>query len=169
MKGYVHIYTGDGKGKTTGAIGLAMRSLMRGRKVFMGQFIKGMYYGELDLQKTFENLTIHQYGTDCFIDREVSEEDRRRAWEGLTEMREVLREGWDMVILDEICVAIDFSLLSWEEVKDALDERNPKTEVVLTGRGATEDMIAYADLVTEMREVKHYYQEGIQARAGIEF
>lgn len=169
MKGYVHIYTGDGKGKTTGAIGLAMRSLMRGRKVFMGQFIKGMYYGELDLQKTFENLTIHQYGTDCFIDREVSEEDRRRAREGLTEMREVLREGWDMVILDEICVAIDFSLLSWEEVKDALDERNPKTEVVLTGRGATEDMIAYADLVTEMREVKHYYQEGIQARAGIEF
>ncbi len=169
MKGYVHIYTGDGKGKTTAALGLAMRSLMRGRKVFMGQFIKGMYYGELDLQKSFENLTIHQYGTDCFIDRAPSEEDRRRAEKGLAELGEVLRGDWDVVILDEVCVAVDFSLLTWEAVKAVLDGRNPETEVVLTGRGATEEMIVYADLVTEMREVKHYYQEGVQARAGIEF
>lgn len=169
-RGYVQVYTGDGKGKTTAAIGLSMRALGAGMKVFFAQFVKGMEYSELDLLKRFgDQLIVRQYGTGCFIVREPSAADIAAAREGLAEAREAMQSGrYDLVVLDEANIATYFKLFSVEELLEAISSRSPGTEIVVTGRRADPRLIETADLVTEMREIKHYYQQGVQARTGIE-
>jgi len=168
-KGYVHIYTGNGKGKTTASFGLALRASGAGLKVFIGQFVKGMFYSELNILPKIENITLKQYGQDCFIVNKPTENDIKIAKDGLNEIKEVLESGkYDLVILDEANIALYYELFSTEELIDVLNNRAPKTEVVITGRKAPEKLIEYADLVTEMREIKHYYTQGVQAREGIE-
>ncbi len=169
-KGYVHIYTGDGKGKTTASLGLSVRAALAGKKVFFGQFIKGMDYSELKLVDYLPNFEIYQFGRDCFIYKEPTKEDILKAKEGLNHCKKALKGGkYDLVVLDEINIALYYKLFSVEEVIDILNDRNKKVEVVLTGRNAPEELIDLADLVTEMKEVKHYYKKGIEARKGIEF
>lgn len=168
--GYVHIYTGNGKGKTTAALGLALRAVCAGSRVYIGQFIKGMDYSELRAAELLPNLKIEQYGRGCFIRGAPSQEDIELAKSGLKRASSVLRSGdFDVVILDEVNVAVHFGLLTPAEVIEVVSERADHVEVVLTGRYAPPEFVAFADLVTEMVEVKHYYTLGVQARRGIEF
>jgi cob(I)alamin adenosyltransferase len=169
MKGYIQVYTGNGKGKTTAALGLALRAAAAGKKIFIGQFIKGMHYSELDLLPKIPGITLKQYGRGCFIDKEPTRADYAAANKGLTEMRAVLNSGaYDVVILDEANIALYFGLIRFEELKEALLQRAEQVEVVITGRYAPQELIDLADLVTEMKEVKHYYNRGVEARFGIE-
>ncbi len=170
MKGYVHVYTGNGKGKTTAALGLALRAAGAGMRVYIAQFVKGMHYSELDSLKRYaDSITLKQYGRDCFIEKEPQEEDVRAARRGLEEVRGVLASGdYQMVILDEANIATRYNLVSPEELLDLIRSKPASTELVITGRNADPRVIAVADLVTEMREIKHYYDDGVQARAGIE-
>ena len=170
-KGFVQIYTGDGKGKTTAALGLAIRAAGWGLKVFIGQFAKGMHYGELDALKRFQpQITLHQYGRKCFIQDEPTAEDFRLAKEGWLEVRRVLEKAQhDLLILDEIGIALHYGLISPEEVQDLIRSKPEHMELVLTGRKIPEQQYREADLITEMREERHYYTEGVQARRGIEF
>jgi cob(I)alamin adenosyltransferase len=167
---YVQVYTGDGKGKTTAALGLALRAAGHGLTTYIGQFMKGQSYGELEALRDHPLITIEQYGgSRCLRREDVCEEDVVRAKHGLERAREVmLSEKSDIVVLDEINVALWFGLLSVGEVLSFLDERPESVEVVLTGRRAPAELLERADLVTEMLEVKHYYRRGVQARDGIE-
>ncbi len=168
-KGFVHIYTGNGKGKTTAAFGLALRASGAGLKVFIAQFVKGMFYSELNVIPKLKNIKLKQYGQDCFIINEPTIEDIEIARAGLEEIKTILKsDEYDLVILDEANIALYYKLFSTEELIKVLEERNPKIEVVITGRKAPEKLIEYADLVTEMKEIKHYYTQGIEARKGIE-
>lgn len=168
-KGYVHIYTGDGKGKTTAALGLSLRAVCAGKKVFFGQFVKGMDYSELKVSNMVENFNITQFGRDCFIFRNPSDEDRIKAKEGVLALKEILQSGeYDVVVLDEINIAIFYDLLDIKDVIDVIKNRHDKVEVILTGRYARNELIEIADLVTEMKEIKHYYKNGVNARVGIE-
>jgi len=169
-KGYTHIYTGNGKGKTTAAIGLAVRSLCIGKKVYIGQFIKDMAYNETKLVNKFDNLTIEQLGCGCFIDRDPTKEDEILASNGLKHCAKILKSGkYDLVILDEITIAVYFKLIKSSDIILALKQKYPSTEVILTGRYASKDLIVYADLVTEMKEIKHYYTtQGVLSRDGID-
>ncbi len=168
--GYVQINTGDGKGKTTAAFGTSLRMLINGKSVFFGQFIKGMDTAELELPKYFPNFTIKQFGKGCFVWREPDEEDIRMAHDGLIIVAEALKSGkYGLVVLDEINVAVHLGLLTADEVLAALKNRAEGTEVIMTGRHAPSEFIEYADLVTEMKKIKHYFDEGISARKGIEF
>lgn len=170
--GLVHIYTGDGKGKTTAALGLALRAAGYGMRTYIGQFMKGHSYGELAGARLLAPyLTIEQYGRPSFVHlHQATPEDIRLAHEGLEKARAAMRSGdYAIVVLDEVCVALHFGLLSVEEVLAFLEEKPKGVELVLTGRRAPEELIARADLVTEMREVKHPYYRGIPARRGIEY
>lgn len=170
MEGKVQVYTGNGKGKTTAALGLAVRSLCAGRKVVIGQFIKGMTYSELKLPDYFENLSLEQFGRDCFVYRKPTDEDYEKAADGLARMKAYLEdESIDLLIFDEINVACEYKLIDPKEVVDLLKKRPKTMEVVLTGRYAPQEFIDFADLVTEMKEVKHYYKKGLKARLGIEY
>jgi cob(I)alamin adenosyltransferase len=168
--GYIQVYTGDGKGKTTAALGLALRASGYGLKVFIAQFIKGMKYNEIkSLERFQDNVTVKQYGNGCFIRKEPSETDLEIAKNGLREIRQVITSGsYDVVILDEINVAIYFNLLKVEDVVELLNIKPEKVELVLTGRKITPEILEMADLVTEMKEIKHYYTKGVIAREGIE-
>ncbi len=169
-KGYIHIYTGNGKGKTTASLGVAFRAMGRGMKVYIGQFMKGQKYGELESAKRFKDLLkIEQFGKDTFVHIKFpSEEDIKMAKEGLERIRSALKEGYDIVIADEIITAVHFNLLSEEDVINLMRNKPERVELILTGRYATQKMIEFADLVTEMKEVKHYYTKGVLARDGIE-
>lgn len=171
-QGLVQVYTGNGKGKTTASLGLAFRAVGRGLKVCMVQFIKGGgNYGEhLAAEMFFPELTIHQTGRDNWIFRDkLDPEDIRIAREALELARIALvGEAYDLVILDEINGAAWFELIGVEDILDLLAVKPPRVELVLTGRSADERVIAAADLVTEMVEIKHYYQQGVPARIGIE-
>ncbi|AWX08255.1 cob(I)yrinic acid a,c-diamide adenosyltransferase [Prevotella intermedia] len=157
-RGQVHVYTGDGKGKTTAAFGLALRACMSGKKVFIGQFIKSMRYNETRIADLFENISVELFGCGCMLMRAPDEADKQRAQEGLRKCAECLKSGdWDMVVFDEITIALNMELIGIDELIKALDNRATKTEVVLTGRYAPQRLIDYADLVTDMQEVKHYY------------
>ncbi len=170
MQGYVQVYTGNGKGKTTAAIGLTVRALGAGRRVFIGQFTKGTQYSELKALAQFGNqLTLRQYGTGKFIFGKPSNEDIEAAHRGLAEVREAINSLQnDVVVLDEANIAVYYNLFSVQELIDVVEKRADGCEVIITGRYATPEIMEYADLVTEMREVKHYYQQGVQARVGIE-
>lgn len=168
-RGFVQVYTGNGKGKTTASFGLALRAAGAGKRVFIGQFVKGMHYSELDIVPKLETIEIRQYGRDCFIRKEPSESDIRCAKEGLAEMAEILKSGkYDVVIMDEANIALFYKLFSFEELKQAICNRAEGVEVIITGRYAPQELIDMADLVTEMREIKHYYTKGVEARTGIE-
>jgi len=168
-KGYIQVYTGNGKGKTTAALGLSVRAVCAGKKVFFAQFVKGMKYSELELVKYLPGITIKQFGRDCFIYCQPTPEDIEAAAKGLKECEAVLASGeYDVVVLDEINIALYYKLFPLEKVLSMLDSRHEKTEVILTGRYAPQELIDKADLVTEMKEIKHYYTKGVPAREGIE-
>ncbi|MDD5722257.1 MAG: cob(I)yrinic acid a,c-diamide adenosyltransferase [Syntrophales bacterium] len=170
MKGYVHVYTGDGKGKTTAAFGLALRAAGAGLKVYIAQFVKGMKYSELNaMEKLKEVITVKQYGRDCFIYRDPEPEDIQAAREGLQEVREIMCSGeYQVIILDEANIATYYNLFSVDNLLDFIRAKPEEVELVITGRRADPRVIEEADLVTEMKEIKHYYQNGVQARDGIE-
>jgi len=170
MKGYVHVYTGDGKGKTTAAIGLAIRAAGAGMRVYIAQFVKGMHYSELDaLDRYADRITLKQYGRECFIEKEPEEEDIQAARQGLEEVKGILASGdYQMVILDEANIATHYNLFSPDELIEVVRSKPEAVELVITGRNADPKVVALADLVTEMKEIKHYYNRGVQARAGIE-
>jgi cob(I)alamin adenosyltransferase len=168
--GRVQVYTGDGKGKTTAALGLALRASGHGLPTYVGQFLKGRPYGELEALRDHPLISIEQYGgTHCIRRGEVTPADVARARRGLASALDAMLSGrYAIVVLDEVNVAIRFGLLSTGEVLAFLDRRPPRVELILTGRHAVPELIAKADLVTEMREVKHYYRDGLTARDGIE-
>lgn len=175
-KGYLHVYTGSGKGKTTAAFGLAVRALCAGKNVYVGQFVKSMKYNETRIEELFANadssfgkITIEQFGRGCFINKDPEQVDIDLTVEGLDKCAEVMASGkYDVVILDEITIATWFKLLTPQQVIDALNKRAPQIEVVITGRRAPQELIDIADLVTDMQEVKHYYQQGVLSRNGID-
>jgi cob(I)alamin adenosyltransferase len=169
-KGYIQVYTGDGKGKTTAAFGLALRAAGAGLRVFIGQFLKNCEYSELrSIKKLGDNVVLRQFGRDCFICKEATNEDIAAAREGLEYIRKIINERkFDVVILDEANTALHFNLFDVNELLKILKKRPQHQEIILTGRGAPIELIEIADLVTEMKEVKHYYAKGVQAREGIE-
>ncbi|NLM21431.1 MAG: cob(I)yrinic acid a,c-diamide adenosyltransferase [Peptococcaceae bacterium] len=168
-KGYIHIYTGNGKGKTTAAFGLAVRAACSGKKVYIGQFVKDMKYSETAIEAYMPKIKIEQLGEGCFIDRPPRETDKIRAQQALQQCTALLKSGeYDVVILDEIIIAIYYKLLTVEEVINMLNARAEQVEVILTGRYAPEKLIQVADLVTEMKEIKHYYRQGVPSRPGID-
>lgn len=168
-KGYIHIYTGNGKGKTTAAFGLALRLLSAGGSVFIAQFVKSIKYNECKIEELFDKLRIEQYGYGCFIKKNPDKEDIKAAHMGLEVCKKALASGeYDMIILDEITIALYYDMLSIEELLEAISLRNPKTELVITGRYAPAELIEIADLVTDMQEVKHYYTKGVLSRNGID-
>ncbi|NOY82048.1 MAG: cob(I)yrinic acid a,c-diamide adenosyltransferase [Kiritimatiellaeota bacterium] len=169
-RGFVQVYTGDGKGKTTAAFGLALRAVGAGLRVYVAQFVKGMHYSELDAVKRFaDRLTVRQFGRSCFIDRTPAPEDIAVARRGLAAARRALESGeYDVVILDEANIATYFGLFSVDELLELLRNRPLRVELIITGRRADPRLLAAADLVTEMREIKHYFRQGVQARRGIE-
>ena len=169
MRGMLQVYTGDGKGKTTAAIGLAIRAAGAGMNVFIGQFVKSMKYNEIKILEKIDNIKVKQYGLSCFIDKDPDKEDIKAAQEGLEEVSEIISSGeYDLVILDEANIAVYFDLFSVEKLINIVENRKSDVEVVITGRKAEEKLIDKADLVTDMQEIKHYYQIGIKARDGIE-
>ncbi|MGB5156804.1 MAG: cob(I)yrinic acid a,c-diamide adenosyltransferase [Desulfobacterales bacterium] len=170
MKGYLQVYTGDGKGKTSAALGLALRAAGAGLKIYIAQFVKGMEYSELNSLKILsDNIVLKQYGRDCFIKKAPEEEDIRLAREGLKEVCDIMTSGlYNMIILDEANIATYFKLFSVDDLINFIHEKPADVELVITGRRADPRIIAEADLITEMVEVKHYYQHGVQARKGIE-
>jgi len=169
--GCIQVYTGDGKGKTTAALGLAFRAVGRGLNVCMYQFIKGGgRYGEhIAAEKLAPLLTIIQTGRPGWVNTKDITEDRLTAQEAFVRARELLTSGaYDLFICDEINGAVGFGLIDVEQVLELIRLKPEKTELVLTGRNAHELIIEKADLVTEMREIKHYYKAGVPARTGIE-
>ncbi|MDD3568503.1 MAG: cob(I)yrinic acid a,c-diamide adenosyltransferase [Bacteroidales bacterium] len=169
-KGYIQLYTGNGKGKTTAAIGLAIRTVGAGKRVFIGQFVKGMHYAELDALKRFPEIEVRQFGLDCFIKNEPTQKDIDAARKGLEAVKLIIDENiFDVVILDEICIALYYKLFTIDEVLSILKTKPEAMEIVLTGRYAPDRLVDFADLVTRMEEVKHYYNKGVEARKGIEF
>lgn len=169
--GLIQVYTGDGKGKTTAAIGLAVRAAGHGLRTYIGQFLKGRPYGELEaLKRLVPWVTVEQYGLDSWTHVEsVTPEQRAAAEEGLSRAREALLGGqYDLVVLDEVNVALFFGLLTEEMVLQLMAEKPAHVELVLTGRRAPRSILEQADLITEMMEVKHPFQRGIEARQGIE-
>ena len=168
-EGYIQVYTGNGKGKTTAALGITLRTTCAGNKVFMGQFMKGQDYSELKAVEYLPGLVMEQFGDVNFVLGEPSAEDKVKAERGLAIMKEALASGkYDVVIFDEINTSLYFKLLSVKDVLSVLDLKPDNTEVILTGRYAPDEIIDRADLVTEMREIKHYYEKGVDARVGIE-
>lgn len=171
-KGYIQIYTGNGKGKTTAALGLALRAAGHGQRTFIGQFLKGQDYGELHAVAKFPALiTIEQFGRRGFVHvgKDPDKEEIQRARDGLKRCLEaMLSKQYSIVVLDEVNVALDFNLLTETDVHSFLDQKPEDVEVILTGRYAPESLIGRADLVTEMKEIKHYYKDGVPARKGIE-
>lgn len=169
-KRFVRVYTGNGQGKSTAAFGVAVRALCAGMSVYVGQFVKNMAYNETRLTEHFERLKIDQLGIGCFLNRAPSEADRQAAQQALMRCAEVMSSGkWDLVVLDELTIAIHYQLLSIEQALSALQKRYCGTEVIITGRYAPQEIINAADLVTDMREIKHYFAtQGITSRNGFD-
>jgi cob(I)alamin adenosyltransferase len=170
MKGYIQVYTGNGKGKTTAALGLAIRAAGAGLKVFIAQFIKMGEYSEIKALKRFEDLiTVEQFGTGRFIKNAPSGSDIEAAQAGIKKIKKILSSGQHhMVIMEEANVAAKLGLLAVEDLLEIMAEKPENVELVITGRGADSRLIEKADLVTEMKEVKHYFKKGVTARIGIE-
>jgi len=171
-KGLVQVYTGDGKGKTSAAFGLALRAIGRGLKVYIVQFIKGGFdYGELYIVDKLPNLTLKAFGRGQFITGKPPDKvDVELAEEAFALAKKVVESGeYDLVILDEVNVALNLNLISLEKVLQLIKNKPKHVELVLTGRYAPSEILEVADLVTEMREVKHPYRKGYQARKGIDY
>ena len=169
--GLVHIYTGNGKGKTTAAFGLAFRAAGRGLSVLIVQFLKpSVGYGEQLACGKFPNVELLCLGLDHFVSKNPKQEDIDTARSALDKTLELMRSGkYDIVIMDEAINAVRMKLIPDTDLIDALKSRPAHIEVVMTGRGITPALEEYADYVTEMKLVKHPYDRGIQARAGVKF
>lgn len=170
--GLIQVFTGSGKGKTTAALGEALRACGHNYKVLVVQFMKGQIdYGEVKIASKIPNLDLKQFGLPTFVKKgEPSREDLRLAQEGFLFAKSAIEnKKYDMVILDEVNVAIDYGLLGLEEVLTLLKERPDGVEIILTGRYAPKEIIEIADLVSNIEEVKHPYQKGIPARKGVEW
>ncbi|UCB61048.1 MAG: cob(I)yrinic acid a,c-diamide adenosyltransferase [Candidatus Bathyarchaeota archaeon] len=170
--GLVQVYTGDGKGKTSAALGLALRAVGHGLKVYMIQFIKGGFeYGELHAVKHLAGFKLRSFGSGRFIkEKPPKPADMEHARDALQLAKDVVNSGdFDVVILDEINVAVDLALLEVEEVVKLVKNKPNHVELVLTGRYAPREIIAAADLVTEMKEIKHPYRKGVRSRKGVEY
>ncbi len=171
-RGLVQVYTGKGKGKTSAALGLSVRAAGHGLRVMFIQFMKGRFdYGELSSLRSLPGISLVQFGRDSFVNPESPEpEDIRAARDALEAGLDALSSGdYDLVVLDEINVALGYNLVSLEDVVRLLDSRPPNVELVMTGRYAHPEVIRRADLVTEMLDVKHPFDDGIPARRGIEY
>jgi cob(I)alamin adenosyltransferase len=172
-KGYIQIYTGNGKGKTTAALGLIMRALGSGMNIFLCQFMKNNDTGELNILKQFEKqIDVIQCGLGKFCtNRDNPGQDHIDAAQaGFQEAKEAIDSGrYDLIVLDEINVAVYYNLISVEDLISLLKNKPEKTELILTGRYAEQKIYEYADLITEMKEIKHYYKIGVQQRKGIEY
>ena len=169
--GCVHVYTGNGKGKTTSALGLTIRALGYGMRVFIGQFMKGEEYSEIEFLKNVDNLEIEQFGwVNCIRKEDVKPFHKEKTAEGFEACRNRMISGnYDLVILDEILVSVWFGLIDEDSVLQLIKDKPENCELVLTGRYAGEKVIQAADLVTEMKCIKHYYETGMCSRKGIEF
>ena len=171
-EGLVQVYTGEGKGKTSAAFGLALRAIGRGLKVYIIQFIKGGFdYGELYIIDKLPNIELKAFGRGKFVtEKPPRKEDIKHAEDALQLAKKVVGSGeYDVVILDEINVALNLKLIKIGSVLELMKDKPEHVELVLTGRYATKEIIEVADLVTEMREIKHPYNKGFQARKGIEY
>lgn len=173
QEGYIQVYTGNGKGKTTAALGVALRAAGHGKRTFIAQFMKKMHYGELDSIGTLlkDYVTVEQFGLPGFhhTGDTVSPEERDAALEGIRAVKNALQSGrYDIIILDEVNILVYFKIIDVKTILEILDGKPEYMELILTGRNAPPEFIQRADLVTEMKEIKHYYQQGVQARDGIE-
>ena len=171
-KGYFHIYTGTGKGKTTAALGLAMRAAGAGLRTYIGEFVKFQEYSEVKvICERFPEIKIELFGNEglCINGRELNDLDKKTAREGFDRSMAAMKSGeYDIVILDEICIAVHTGALSEDDAMRFVNERPENVDLVFTGRDATGKMIDAADLVTDMREIKHYYNAGVESRRGID-
>jgi cob(I)alamin adenosyltransferase len=169
-KGYVQVYTGNGKGKTTAALGLAMRAVGAGLRVLIIQFMKlGRFSEHKALERFSDLIDVKQFGTGFVRSGKPSASAAKKAQQGLAAVMAAFGASkYDLIIMDEINVAIHCGLLSAADLLTLIDERPADIELVLTGRYVDKKVIAKADLVTEMREVRHYYNKGVKARKGIE-
>jgi cob(I)alamin adenosyltransferase len=171
-RGTIQVYTGDGKGKTTAALGQALRACGHGLKVLMIQFMKGSKnYGEVMISNEVPGLTLIQSGLPTFVEKgNPSDEDLRLAKEGMEMAAKAVNQAsCDILILDEINVAVDYGLVEARKVLDLIKRRPPGMEIILTGRYAPTEFTEIADLVTEMKEIKHHYMSGLPMREGIEY
>ena len=170
MKGYVQVYTGNGKGKTTASLGLSLRAAGAGLKVFIAQFLKQGDYSEIRALERFSDLIrIEQYGLGRFVKGQPTDEEIQAAQKGLKEVRKVMLSGeYDVIIVEEGNVAASCGLFEVQKLLELISQKPDDLELVITGRGANPEVIEQADLVTEMKEIKHYYQNGVAARVGIE-
>ncbi len=169
MKGYVQVYTGNGKGKTTASLGLAVRAAGAGLNVYIVQFLKKGDYSEIKALSKFENITIEQYGLGKFVKGKPSAEDIEAGKAGYKKLCNVLSANkYDLVIAEEANVAVMCKLFSEDDLLSLIAMKSDHTELVITGCGATQKVIEKADLVSEIKEIKHYYKQGVKARVGIE-
>ncbi len=170
MKGYVQLYTGNGKGKTTAALGLSIRAAGAGLKVFIIQFLKQGDYSEIKALKKFpDQITVEQYGLGKFVQGRPSAEDIEAGKKGYKRVVDILKKGeHDLVVVEEGNVAVMCNLFPESHLLDLIDMKPDHVELVITGRGATTALIEKADLVTEMKDIKHYFHQGVMARTGIE-
>ena len=170
MKGYIQVYTGDGKGKTTAALGLTLRAVGAGLKVYIAQFIKMGDYCEINaLEKLSGSVTVEQFGCGRFPKGKASDEDIALAQKGLVRIKEVFVSGkYNLVILDEANVAVSLGLFSVESLLTLMEQKPADVEMIITGRNAPSPVIEKADLVSQVNAVKHYFKNGVKARIGIE-
>ncbi|OVE75934.1 cob(I)yrinic acid a,c-diamide adenosyltransferase [bacterium E08(2017)] len=169
MQGKVQVYTGDGKGKTTAALGLALRASGADLKTYIGQFIKSGDTSEATAIDQIPNITIEHYGTGRFVLGSPNEEDIKMADEGLMKLHQAMQSGkYDIVIADEANCAVKAELFPAERLLNLIDQKPDNLELIFTGRGADQKLIDRADLVSEIQPVKHYYEKGVPSRKGIE-
>lgn len=169
-RGYTQVYTGNGKGKTTAAIGLAIRAAGAGLKVYIAQFIKMGDYSEIKALKRYSDLiTVEQFGLGRFTDGKPAPEDIEAARKGLETVKSIMAsDEYNIIIMEEANVAVMLGLFAVQDLLKIIIHKPYETELVITGRGASPRIIESADLVTEMKDIKHYYQIGVRARVGIE-
>ncbi len=170
-RGLVMVYTGNGKGKTTAAVGQAVRAVGQGFKVYMIFFMKGRDYGEYLAAPHLPNFTVVKAGRDEFVDREQPEPiDVELARDGFSQAKKAVLSGeYDLVVLDEIIVAVDYKLIPEKDLLKLIGKKPTGVDLILTGRGASPELIKRADLVSEILEIKHHYHDGGQSRRGIEY
>jgi cob(I)alamin adenosyltransferase len=165
----IQIYTGNGKGKTTAALGLAVRAVGAGLKVFIGQFCKGKTYSELNILKKIEGIKVEQFGRRCFIKKTPTSTDIKLARDGLEKIKNIMaKRTYKVIILDEINIALHLHLLKIDDVLALIKSAPKNIEIILTGRYAPRRILEIADLASEIKEIRHYYKKGLRARRGIE-
>ncbi len=169
--GLVMVFTGDGKGKTTAAVGQAVRALGHGYRVFMVHFMKGRDYGEFLALAQIPKLTVVRAGRDCFVRRDEPDPvDVDLAQDGFTRAKKAIHsKDYDLVVLDEINVAVDYGLIAEEELLELLKSKPAGVSVILTGRGASVELVKMADMVSEVLAIKHHYEQGADCLPGIEY